>query len=914
MTKHNWWKDRIELLTNLRRLRFAKQKDELSEELRAHLRMAMADRMERGESEDQARRNAMRELGNVPLIEDVTRAMWGGVWLERVLQDVRYALRQLRRAPGFAVTVVATLALGLGAAVAMYTVVDRVLLRPLPYRDAGSLVSISEIGKDGTPGWGSAFLDIAEWQARSHTLQSIAYWNASPDTGHLDFLEGHDGSMAIVNASASANLFPTLGVHASMGRTFLEGRSGAAREEDAHTLLLSDAVWRNAFGADPQIVGKSVKVSGERYTVIGVMPRGFAFPYGVEHPMVWTAIVPGSGDLVRQKHQTPNYATTARLVPGASLTAAEAELKTIQAEAATQYTEADYREHASSVRVERYGDSLVDEDVRKSLLALAGASGVLWLIACVNVTSLLLARATARQREIAVRGALGASRGRIVQQLVIEGLMLSSVASVLGIGLAMLTLRAFEHGLKAQFHIYTTLTPNLRVLGALLVLTVISALLSSAWPALAAARAAIEPALRQGATQSGTGQRQHRLRASLVVAEIAMSLTLLVACGLLLRTIYTLRHVPLGFRTDHIVVANMTIPNYKYAGRDLYRDLYAPLLERVQHMSGVQSASLMSEVPLGKTFNIVFSFGDGNGNATDVRRGKIRAKAGAVTADKQKVFRFPMLRGRFFNEGDTASSTPVVVVNRAFVREWEGNDEGDPGKILGTPLLGLGKDRQSVVVGVLDDERQVSVAEPSQPEIEVCLPQITPESGFYQPVGMAMDLAVRTERDPAAITPVLRRVMREASPELANSTFTKMDQIVEDSYGRQRLAARLLEIFGGTALVLCIAGIYGLLAYLVTQRTRELGIRIALGAQRSRLMAMVLRQAGAMLLGGLAVGMLLAYVTSRAVGTLLYGVKAHDPWTMAAVTLILLAGGLAAACIPARRAAGVDPMVALRSE
>jgi predicted permease len=500
-----------------------------------------------------------------------------------------------------------------------------------------------------------------------------------------------------------------------------------------------------------------------------------------------------------------------------------------------------------------------------------------------------------------------------VQQLLIEGLMLSSVASLLGVALEMLTLRMFEHGLKTQFHIYTTLTPNVRVLSVLLALTVMSALVSSAWPAIAAARAAIEPALRQGAAQSGTGRRQHRLRGLLVVAEIAMSLTLLVACGLLLRTIYTLRHVPLGFRTDHVIVGNMSIPNYKYAKGDLYRDLYGPLLERVQHLPGVQSAALMSEVPLGKTFNIVFSFGDDGGSAADVRRSKIRAKAGAMTADNQKVFRFAMLRGRFFNDGDTATSTPVVVVNREFVREWSGED-GDPGKILGTPLLGLGKDRKSVVVGVLDDERQVSVAKPSQAELEVCLPQITPENGFYGPAGMAMDLAVRTERDSVAMTPELRRLMREASPELANSNFTTMDQVVEDSYGSQQLASRLLEIFGGTALVLCIAGIYGLLAYLVTQRTRELGIRIALGAQRARLMAMVLRQAAGMLVCGLASGLLLAYATNLLLRTLLYGVRPHDPWTMATVTLVLLVGGLAASYLPARRAAGVDPMQALRSE
>ncbi|MFL6428424.1 MAG: ADOP family duplicated permease [Acidobacteriaceae bacterium] len=887
----------------------ARRKDELDEELRAHLQMAVADRVARAETAEEARQNAMREMGNLPLIEDVTRAMWGGMWLERVLQDVKYTLRQLRRAPGFATTVVTTLALGLGAAVAMYTVVDRVMLRPLPYRDAGSLVKIETMSRNG----GSPLIDIEEWQARSRTLESVAFYYADDSNAHLGFLDGKGESTQVLEPHVSANLFPTLGVHAALGRSFLEGDGGAVREEDAHALMLSDAVWRGAFGADPHIVGRLVRVSGESFTVIGVMPRGFSFPFGMQRPAVWMPIVPDAADMTRKGDRTPKHDTIARLKQGVSLSAAAAELKGIQAGVAREYTDVEYRDRVASIRMQRYGDSLVNEDVRKSLMALGGAAGVLWLVACVNVTSLLLARATARQREIAVRGALGASRWRIVQQLVIEGLMLSGLASVLGIGLAMLTLRMFEHGLKTQFSIYARLTPNLRVLGVLLVLTVVSAVISAVWPAITAARTAIEPALRQGGAQSGAARGQHRVRAVLVVAEIAMSLTLLVACGLLLRTIYTLRHVPLGFRTDHVMVANMSIPNYKYAGRDLYKELYGPLLEQVQHMPGVQSASLMSEVPLGQTFNIVFSLGDGNGSSADVRRGKIRAKAGAVTLDNQKVFHFSTLRGRFFNDGDTATSTPVVVVNREFVREYEG-DDGDPIKILGTPLLGLGKDRQSVVVGVLDDERQVSVAKPSQPEIEVCLPQITPDSGFYGPAGLAMDLAVRTERDPAAMTLMLRRVMREASPELANSNFTTMDQIVEDSYGSQRLAAQLLEIFGGTALVLCIAGIYGLLAYLVTQRTRELGIRLALGAQRGRVMTMVLWQAGRMLLCGLSVGLMLAYISVRLLHTLLYGVTVHDPWTMAAVMLMLLTGGLATAYLPARRAARVDPMEALRSE
>jgi predicted permease len=896
--------------------RFARRKDELDEELRTHLRMAVADRVERGETPDEARQNAMREMGNLPLIEEVTRAMWGAMWLERMLQDVRYALRQMTRAPGFAIAVVTTLALGLGATVAMYTVVDRVLLRSLPYEDSGALVKIEERTRDGKPGWGATLPDIQQWLQRSQAVKSVAFYTAPGGWGHGGFLEGNRATTLVLNPEVSGNLFPMLGVHAALGRTFLEGKSGGVRVEDAHAIVLNDAVWRDAFGADPHVLGRTVRISGVPYTVIGVMRRGFAFPYGTaQSAVVWMPIVPGAADMTRVKNENPLYQTIGRLAPGAMVSKAQAELQGIQTQNALLYTDPDSREHASSIQVERYSDSLVESNLRQSLMALSGAAGVLWLIACVNVTSLLLARATARQREIAVRGALGASRWRIVQQLLIEGWMLSLIAAVAGIGLAMLTLRMFEHGLRTQFNIYTHLTPNLRVLAVLLGLTILSALVSSVWPALTAASATLEPALRQGSSSSGTGRTQHRLRAALVVAEIAMSLTLLVACGLLLRTIYALRHVPLGFRTDHVMVASMSIPAYKYKGEDMMKELYQPLLERVQHLPGVESATLLTEVPLGKTFNIMFTFGDADGKtAADVRHSKMRITARAVGPEAQRVFGFHMLRGRFFNETDTPTSQPAVVVNRALVREYEGND-GDPGQILGTGLMNMTKDQRAVVIGVMDDERQASVAGPPQPELEVYLPQMTPQSMFYEPAEqMAMDLAVRTARASAVMVPELRRVMQQASPELGASEFKTMDQIVEDSYGSQQLAARLLETFGGIALVLCIAGIYGLLAYLVTQRTRELGIRLALGAQRSRVMAMVLWQAGGMLLCGLGVGLMLAYISARLLRTLLYGVTVHDPWTMGAVTLMLLAGGLAAAYLPARRAAGVDPMEALRSE
>jgi predicted permease len=889
---------------------FDRRKREFDEEIEAHLRMAAADRRESGESPEAARTGALRELGNPTLLKDVTRETWGWLWLERLAQDCRFAIRQLRKSPGFALAAIGTLALGLAATAAMFTVVDRVLLRPLPYLNAGELVNIHATGSKGPVEY-IPFLDLNQWRQSTRTLREVAFYSEVAGPGHLDFLEGSSGVTQVSAPSVSGNVLRTLGVSPALGRGFTEViESGGVNSEDAHTMLLSDSVWRTVYGADKAILGKVVRLSGQAYTVIGVMPRGFSFPFNAGHAMVWTPIVLGDGDKVRDKHESPTYQVIARKKDGVRQSAVEAELKLIQGGVAKTYTDPYERDQVTSVEVVRYGDSLVDSDLQKSLWALFGASGVLWLIACVNVTSLLLARATARQREIAVRGALGASCRRIVQQLLVEGLVLSLGASLLGGGLSMLTLQAFHYALTQQFHIDAPMTPDLPVISALLGLTVMSALLACLWPAYVAAHAAIEPALRQGSS----GARQYRTRFSLVVTEIALSLTLLVGCGLLLRTLYALRHVPLGFRTDHIVVANLSIPAYRYVNKDIRLALYQPLLERAQHLPGVQSAALMTEVPLGKTFQMIFTFGANDVSAADLRRRDMRAQFRVVSPGMQKVFGFRMLKGRFFNESDTTTSAPVIVVNRAFVKAYESED-ADPAKMLGQTLLSYDEKRRAAVIGVLDDERQVSVAEQSKPEIEVCLPQITPDSMFYKGgEDMAMDLAVRTERDPALFVPELRAIMSQASPELFDSNVTTMNQVVDDTFANQNLAARLLQIFGGAALLLCVSGIYGLLAYLVTQRTREMGVRIALGAQRGQVIWLVLRQALGMLLSGAIAGLLLAWLATLVLRTFLFGVTPHDPWTLGAVTVLLLISGLAAAYIPARRAARIDPMQALRTE
>lgn len=891
--------------------------ERLDDELRFHLERQTAENLVAGMSPDDAHSTALRSFGNPALLRDQAHGTWAWLWLEHIVRDLKYAVRQLRKSPGFTIAAVSMLALGLGAPAAMYTVVDRVLLRPLPYDHPQQIVKIQESGSNGPLEFGAPYLDIRHWAENGRAFRQIAFYG-SDNLSAVSFLESNAGATEVSDPLVSANLWNTLGVQPVLGRGFKPGTDWAsASSDDTNSIILSDAVWRAAYGSDPNILGKTVMLDGATRTVIGVMPRGFTFPYAGSvplHPLIWRPRVIGDTEKVRAAHGMPTYEAVARLAPSVSLAAAQAELSGIQAQIAQQYTLQFQREQIATVVLHRYGDTLVKDSVKKSLLALLGASSVLWLIASVNLAGLMLARAAARQREIAVRGALGASRWQIVRQLLIEGLVLSVLAALAGLGLALLTLRLFQHALVTEFAIHQSMTPRVSVLAALLGLTVLSSLVSSLWPAIGAARAAIEPTLRQGSQQSGAGRAQHRMRSVLVVSQIAMSLTLLAACGLLLRTLYVLRHVPLGFRTDHIYVTSMTIPSYKFAGRNILTDLYQPLLERAQHMPGVQSAALLTEVPLGKTFSMVYSFSADGNTAADVRQREIRAQFRAVTPEVQQVFAFGMARGRFFNSSDTPSSPPVVVVNRAFVRAFTGQD-GDPGKFLGTPLVNYGKNRRATVIGVLDDERQVSLAEQSQPEIEVCLPQIMPDSGLYHATeGVAMDLAVRTTRTPGSTIPDLRLLLRSAGPELANSNITTMNQIVEDSYGNQQLATRLLEIFGGCALLLCVSGIYGLLAYLVSQRTRELGLRMALGAQRGQVMALVLRQASWMLLAGSALGLVLAWFSSLLLRMFLYGVQPHDPWTLVATTLFLLACGLASAWLPARRAAAIDPMQALRME
>lgn len=872
---------------------------DLERELRSDLELEEEEQRENGVPLEEAQYAARRAFGNTLLIKEHTHEAWGWARFERFWQDLRYALRQMRRSPGFAATVIGTLALGIGATAAMFTVVDHVLLRPTSYRDAGRLVSVQETnGSDYN--WPSPWLDIESWQAQSKTLREIAF---SAKMSGRNFLVQQTMGMEVDAERVSPNLFSVLGVQPFLGNSFLPANSGSATGRNTGTIVLSYAAWSEVFEADPAILGKVVNINNDSYTVLGVMPARFRYPESSgETPQAWVPIQLGIDDASRN-FKAMQYTVLARLSPGATVESANTEMSLLQKHIAAEYTDAGLRKDHSVVRILAYSDTLVNRDARSALLALQAASGVLWLIAVMNAASLLLARSVARQREIAMRGALGASRGRLMQQMMIESLALSCLAAAFGAATAIASVRLLAHELAQTLPVPVPATPDGPVLVALVALTVMSALLSALWPAFMSARTSIDVAIRQGGTGAGTNSRHQRGRSVLVAAETAMSLALLVVCGLLLRTIYTLRHVPLGFRTDHIVVANLSIPSYRFAGQNMTETLYRPLLERVQHLHGVEGAGLISEVPLGKTFVLHMEM--------QLNSSTIVAYMKAVSPEIQRVFGFRMMAGRFFGPQDTADSEPVVVVNEAFARLYS-PDPHDPAMVLGAKI---GKSSPLRIIGVLDDERQKTVAAPAVPEVEVALPQITPANGFYRPIeGTAMDLAVRTNLPPSEMMPDLKSILRQASPELQNATLTTMQQIVEDSYGSQRLAAHLLELFATAALLVCMAGLYGLLAYVVAQRTRELGIRAALGADRGDLLWLIMRQAGAMLFAGAIVGAGFAEVSVRLVRGFLYGVSPHDGWTLAGAAAVLITSGLLAAYLPARRAASIDPIHALRTE
>ena len=823
------------------------------------------------------------------------------------LQDLRFALRALRRAPGFALGVIAVLALGIGANTAMFTVLRATLWRPLAYRQPGQLVTLNAANAAGEPA-GNLLPDLQAWQARSHDLAGLAYYTSDEVT----LLTGKR-QMEVAGVDGGANLFAVLGADPMMGRVFTAAEQQPGRE---HVVVLSYDVWRTEFGGDPKVLGRTVQVNDALCTVIGVMPRGFVFPAeGSAHAQIWTPapLNPGAATRVMGE-QTVFYDVVARRRAGVSVEALARELSGVQQSLAPLYSVADKSPRPADAVPTRvlavdYRASL-DAKQRKATLALTGAVALLWLIACADVASLSLARAAARRRERAVRAALGASRWRLVRQVFVEALLLSLSGGGVGLGLSAITLALFHHRLQQAFGAGLRLQPDLAVVGGLLLLSLLSAVAFSTAPVLFSAVHSLEEALRTDGAQAGTGRGQYRLQRLLVVGELALTLCLLVGCGLLLRTVFALRQVPLGFRTDHVYAITPNLDYFKYKKLDPNALVVQPLAERLRALPGVQSLAVTSVAPLANRFDVNFQLFMGNDAKDTKATHTLQAKLRAAGPELQQVLGFRMAKGRFFNASDTATSQPVAVVNRAFERLYSGTG----GQDIGHFSLG-GKERQFHIVGVLDDFHQTGIAEAPAPEIELNAAQRRPNDVFYQPTLQAhAEILLRSARDPKSLLPELRHALEATNPDLAGADIQTMDQIVEDAMGSQLLAAHLLELLGGLALLVALTGLYSLLAYLVTLRTREMGVRLALGAQRGDIARLVLRGAGGLLLTGAVLGVGLSLAGARLLSRFLYGVQAYDLRTFSLATAALLLVGIAAAWLPARHASAIEPTEALRAE
>ena len=821
-----------------------------------------------------------------------------------LLQDVQYALRQLRKNPGFTTITVLTLALGIGVNAAMFAVIDAVLLRPFPFPKPSQVVQMSEARPDDVAASSSSLPDIRDWRAQSHSFQGIGWYTTGIRSVDIP---GYSDFIPVIYSSA--NLLNTLQVDPQIGRNFMPNEDQPGHGD---VVLINTVAWEKFFNRNPQVLGSTLKLGNKSYTVIGVMPNGFEFPYVGDGPAVWGPLVPVKEN---EERDSRSFTAIGRMKPGVSVGVAQAELSGIQNNIANAYPKLELDKR---VIVKSYREVLTG-NVRPALMALQFAVLAVWLIACANVASLLLSRSSGRRREIAIRSAIGAARSRLVRQFLTESLVLSLTGAVAGLALAYGCVRLLKFYLDLYLPLSAHIQVDARVVAALVGFSILSAVLFGLLPAIQASRAPAQEALREGTPAAGAGRRQKRFRDALVVGEIALSLLLLISAGLLLRSLLSLRNLPLGFVPHNVVVTSIFLPQSgggmvgntgKYAGKDISQVFYAPLLDKLAHLPGVDSAALTSILPLSPNFQA-------GGSVEIVGRpkdpaNKTVAAIRAVSPSLYSTLGVRLLQGRLFSDSDGPQAAGAAVVNEAFVRKYF-RGQNPLGQQL--KISDKGPHGTVTIVGVVENTHQTAMSDDVQPEINVSYLQLGPDDELTPYILASFtNLALRTHSDPAMIIPELRTALREVDPDMAVMDIRTMQDLVDTSLGSQTLAVRLLWIFAGSALLISIAGIYGLLAYNVSQRTRDIGLRMALGATRGNVVQMILGQAVLLLAIGVGIGIVAAISAGSVLRSFLYGVVPYDAVTIAGVCVLLLACGLLASYIPARRASRIDPIKALRWE
>lgn len=823
--------------------------------------------------------------------------------MRSTLQDLRYALRQLLKSPGFTITAVAVLALGLGANIAIFTVLNGILLRPLSYAHSDRIVEIKGAGSDAY--YMMSYANMLQLRdAVGARMRIGVVMNSS-----MASIVAPGGRFQAQKVEVTAGLPAMLGVQPILGRSFRDDENDPGRNR---VVLIGEEVWRKFYASDPQIAGKTLTIKGRPFTILGVMPRGFSFPFGDVNE-IWSpaAIDPASRSSMSGK-QAVWGDLYARLPDGMTVAQLTDQLTRTQAIVSKEPT--DGPSIPPRIAVTEYQQSL-NQQVRKPLALLYAVVLGVWALACLNVTSLMLARAVSRTRELAVRAALGASRMRLLQQTLVESLLLSGIGAVFGLLLGQTAIKLLWRQIQRNLPLTNAIHLDWRVVACLSVLTLLTAIVVSVFPALRAMRRDVQGSLHGVTTTASTSQ--NRTREALVAAQLALTLVFLVGAGLFLRTIHALRQVPLGFAQQNVLTGGIILnggsqldDGESSVGQpSVVRNSYLPLLDRLRAIPGVQVAALSSVLPLRREMRVSIIT---NLDHKDVPYGKEpRADGRLASPGLVDALGIPMLRGRFFADGDTPSSPPVVVINQAFANMYLPNQ--DPvGHSVSMGNKGRFSDMR--IVGVVADMKQWNVTDSTKPEIYFCLAQSEPGTPLYGIATAFIQVAIRGAVPADSLRAQFDKALHEVAPDATTTNVKTIHEAVEDSFGSQTLIAHLLETFAALALLIASVGLYGLLSFAVAQRTREIGLRIALGAPQANILSLILRRALLLVVIGLTIGGALAWFAVKFASSYIYGVQAHDALTFTAVVLVLAAASFIAAWLPARRAAAVDPILALRSE
>jgi putative ABC transport system permease protein len=814
--------------------------------------------------------------------------------METLWQDMRYGIRMLLKAPSFSIVATIALALGIGANTAIFSVVNGVLLRPLPFTKSEQLMSVWEMDPTRGQVRGTAsYPNFADWREQNRVFERMASYH-----GNDFIMTGRGESTRLQGAVVNADLFSLLDVAPAIGRGFLPEEDNPG--DSGRVVILSQELYQKRFNSDPNVIGRqSIVLDGKTYTIVGVMPHAFQFPIQNEPVELWTTVaLDREGKTPITDQRGAHYMNViARLKPGVSKEQAQAEMTSISARLEQQYPDKNLHK---SIRIEPALEAIVG-DIRPALLILLGAVGCVLLIACANVANLLLARAMTRHKEMAIRSALGASRSRVVRQLLTESILLSLAGGALGLVLAVwwsdLLIALGKEDIPRALQVGL----DWSVLGFTLVVSVLTGIVFGLVPALHSSKTQLTETLKEGGRGSGEGARRNRVRGVLVVGELAIAVVLLVGAGLLIQSLWRLRQVSPGFSSQNVLTFVVGIPEVKYP-TDKQAHFYHDLVGRIESLPGVAAASSVIPLPLsGDRFSISFET-----EGRPVAKGNLpSADFFVIEANYFKTLGISQLKGRDFTERDDNKAPAVIIVNQAFARKFF-PDEDAIGKHIKPGISTYEGDPQMrEIVGVVADVKNRSLNSAVAPAYFVPQAQVP----FNQ-----MTVVVKTTNDPRSLIAAAQREVTTIDKELPVFNVKTMDDYLAASVAAPRFNTTLLSIFAAVALVLTIVGLYGVMSYSVAQRTNEIGIRMALGAQTRDVLRLIVSQGFKLVLLGLAIGLMGAFALMRVISGLVFGVTTKDPLTFGVVAVVLAFVALLACYVPARRAARVDPMKALRYE